>query len=425
MKIQKYYDGMWERKIPQLLFYIGLTIELVIVIIDKSRYINPIEGQLFRVTFLFFACKLLSTKYSAKEWIFILLLEAVAFVSYRVCGKNDLIRLVTFVAACKGMDLKRVLRYTFYVTALGCLAIILLAVTGIYGEMTSTQVFGHMGREALDDARYWVAQPVAETRYTLGMGHPNALSCMFFMLTALGVYAWFEHMKWYSYLLIMLPNLGVYVLTDSRTGFLITSLFLAGACVVTYSKLLREKIFIYICGFLVFALCIGFSVDAAVCAQRVRDLQWNIYFLGHHVDNEHIEILSRIDESLTGRIVSLTDSERNDGMIETWSAFSCPENMDYYFDMGWVKLFYRYGIVPGSLYLIACLVLLWQLYKHRDACGLVLFTVFAIYTVIEAHLISVYLGRNYLLIMMGYYLTLNFYPKDGILKKRVCPLLRK
>ena len=399
------YRSMKKSRLPWFLFYVGLTIELVIVIIDKSSYINPIEGQLFRITFLLFTLKLILTDYSIREWCIIVVLEAVAFVSYRVCGKNDLIRLVTFVAACKNIPFKQMLKYTFYVTFAGCAVIISLAVTGIYGEMTSTQVFGHAGREALDDARYWVAEPVHETRYTLGMGHPNALSCMFFMLAALGIYAWFEHMKWYAYLFVMLLNIGVYALTDSRTGFLITSLFLAGACVVTYSKLLREKVFIYICGFLVFALCIGFSVDAAVCAQRVRELQWSDYFLGHHEDNRHIEILSRIDESLTGRIVSLTDSERNDGMIETWSVFSCPENMDYYFDMGWVKLFYRYGIVPGILYLIACLVLLWRLYKNRDACGLVLFTVFAVYTVIEAHLISVYLGRNYLLIIMGYYLT--------------------
>ena len=399
------YRSMKKSRLPWFLFYVGLTIELVIVIIDKSSYINPIEGQLFRITFLLFTLKLILTDYSIREWCIIVVLEAVAFVSYRVCGKNDLIRLVTFVAACKNIPFKQMLKYTFYLTFAGCAVIILFAVTGIYGEMTSTQVFGHAGREALDDARYWVAEPVYETRYTLGMGHPNALSCMFFMLAALGIYAWFEHMKWYAYLFVMLLNIGVYALTDSRTGFLITSLFLAGACVVTYSKLLREKVFIYICGFLVFALCIGFSVDAAVCAQRVRELQWSDYFLGHHEDNRHIEILSRIDESLTGRIVSLTDSERNDGMIETWSVFSCPENMDYYFDMGWVKLFYRYGIVPGILYLIACLILLWRLYKNRDACGLVLFTVFAVYTVIEAHFISVYLGRNYLLIIMGYYLT--------------------
>ena len=78
--------------------------------------------------------------------------------------------------------------------------------------------------------------------------------------------------------------------------------------------------------------------------------------------------------------------------------------MGYYFDMGWVKLFYRYGIIPGILYLMAQLVFLWKLYKQRDACGLLVFTILTIYTVVEAHLISVYIGRNFMLMMMGYYL---------------------
>ena len=75
--------------------------------------------------------------------------------------------------------------------------------------------------------------------------------------------------------------------------------------------------------------------------------------------------------------------------------------MNYYFDMGWVKVFYRYGVIPGILYVSANLLLLWRLWRKRDACGLALFVMFAVYTVVEAHLISAYIGRNYLLIMMG------------------------
>lgn len=403
--MREIYHNIKKSRLPWFLFYAGLTIELLIAIVDKSNYINPIEGQLFRITFLFFALKLLLTDYAWREWTVIVLLETVAFVSYRVTGKNDLIRLVTFVAACKNIPLRQMLKYTFYVTLAGCVAIVSLAVTGIYGDISSTQIYGHVGREALDAARYWTADPVPETRYTLGMGHPNALSGMFFMLVSLGVYVWFDHMKWYGYLAVMLLNLGVYAVTDSKTGLLITTMFLAGACVLTCCKYLRDKRFVYLIGLFVFALCIGFSVDAAVCAQRVRELQWSDYFLGYHEDNRHIEILSRIDESITGRIVSLTDSERNDGMIETWSLFSCPSNMDYYFDMGWVKLFYRYGIVPGFIYIVFCLAFWHKLYKRKDACGLLVFTVLAIYTVIEAHLISVYLGRNFMLMMVGYYIT--------------------
>lgn len=392
-----------ESPIPRLAFYIGLTIELLMVVIDKSNYSNPIEGYLFRVTFLLFACKLILTRYERREWVILVLLEGIGFISYRVTGANDMIRIVTFVAACKGIPLKEMLRYTFYVTLAGCLVIVALAVTGIYGDVSLTQAFGH---ESMESTLYIGEKPAAETRYTLGMGHPNALSCMFFMLVALGVYVWFERMKWYSYLFLLLLDAGIFLLTESKTSMLITTAFLLGAFLITCVKKLRNMPLLYICGLLVFLLCIAFSVDAAVCAQRVRDAQWNEFYYLNPRDNAHIVALGKIDRHISGRIVSLTDSADNNGSIETWSAFSRPNNMNYYFDMGWVKLFYRYGVVPGCLYIAACLALMWRMYKRRDACGLLLFATFAVYTVVEAHLISVYIGRNYLLMMMGYYLPL-------------------
>ncbi len=405
--MQNLYRKLRDSRLPWFLFYAGLTLELLIVIVDKSNYINPIEGYLFRVTFLLFAMKLVLTGYDRKEWIAILALEAIGFISYRVTGDNDIIRIVTFVAACKNIPLKQMLRYAFYVTLAGCIVIILLSVTGVYGEISLTQAYGH---ESAEETRYVGVEEAEETRYTLGMGHPNALSCMFLMLTALGVYVYFEQMRWYIYLFLMLLNVGVYGLTGSKTSMLITTAFIAGACLTTYWKALRQKAFVYLCGALVLVLCIGFSVDAAVCAQRVRDAQWNEFFYLNPRDNEHIVALGKIDRYINGRIVSLTDSENNDGMIQTWSAFSCENNMNYYFDMGWVKLFYRYGVIPGILYVAACLALLWQMYKRKDGCGLVLFVTFAIYTVVEAHLISCYVGRNYLLMMMGTMLCCQISP---------------
>ena len=397
--IMNFYRRLREESpFPRLVFYIGLTIELLMVIVDKSSYVNPIEGYLFRLTFLLFACKLLLTRYERREWALIFVMEAVGFISYRVTGANDIIRVVTFVAACKGIPVRAALQYTFYVTLAGCLAIVALAVTGIYGDISLTRDFGH---EAAEITRYIGELGEEETRYTLGMGHPNALSCMFFMLAALGVYVWFDRMKWYSYLFLMLLNAGVYALTRSKTSMLITAAFLCGACLLTVVKSLRKMTFFYVCGLLVFLLCIAFSVDAAVCAERVRVAQWNEFFYWNPGDNGHIVLLGKIDRYINGRIISLTDSEKNDGMIQTWSAFSCENNMNYYFDMGWVKVFYRYGVIPGILYVGANLILLWRLWRRRDACGLALFVMFAVYTVVEAHLISVYIGRNYLLMMMG------------------------
>lgn len=396
----EFYRKLKKSRLPWYLFYGGLTIELLIVIVDKSNLINPFEGRLFQITFLIFLLKLLLTDYSKKEWHWIVGLELLAFFSYWVTGANELIRIVTFVAACKNIPLKQMMRYAFYVTLAGCAVIVLLSVTGIYGDISLTQAYG---RESAETTIYIGVEPAKETRYTLGMGHPNALSCMFLMLLVMAVYVYFERMKWYLYLFLMLLNVGVYALSGSKTSMLITTAFLAGACALTYCRFLREDRFGYLCGLLVFAACIAFSVDAAVCAQRVRDVQWNEFYYGEPLDDRHIVTLAKIDRRISGRIISLTDSEANDGMIQTWSLFSRPENIEHYFDMGWVKVFYRYGIVPGIMYLLAHLALLWRIYRRKDACGLAVFTVLAVYTVVEAHLVSFYIGRNFLLMMMGWY----------------------
>lgn len=396
MGIRNFYGVLWKHRIPQLLFYIGLSIELIIVIIDKSNYINPIEGLLFRVTFLFFALKLLSTEYTWKEWCLIAVLELVALISYKTTGKNDIIRIVTFVAACKGIPLKQMIRYAFYVTLAGCVAIVFLAVTGIYGEMSLTADYGR-------DWAVFYGQNSIERRYTLGMGHPNALSGMFLMLLAMGIYVYAERLKWYVYLFLMLLNIGIYGLTDSRTSMIIATVLLLASFIMTYCRFFREKKIAYICGFLAFVLCVGFSVDASAGALRVKDAWVDYVYAWEKPADIHMQFLLKADQFMNGRIKSLTNTARKDGTISTWSAFSCPENMDYYFDMGWVKLFYRYGIVPGILYCIACAALLWQFYRKRDAFGLVVFTVLAVYSVMEAHLFSVYIGRNFLLMMMGSY----------------------
>ena len=402
MGIRNFYGIVWKYKIPQLLFYIGLSAELIIVIIDKSNYLNPIEGLLFRVTFLLFGLKLVCTGYTWKEWCLIAVLELVSLISYRVTGRNDLIRIVTFTAACKGIPLKQMIRYAFYVTLAGCMVIVFLAVAGIYGDMSLTADYG----------REWAVTyggSSVETRYTLGMGHPNALSCMFLMLLAMGIYGYDKRQKWYVYLFLMLLNIGIYGLTDSKTSMLVATMLLLASFVMTYCRFFREKFIAYLGGFLVFALCVGFSVDAAANAPRVMEA-WRLYvYCDAMPEDNHTRILLQADKFMNGRIKSLTDSERNDGTIETWSAFSCPENMDYYFDMGWVKLFYRYGVVPGILYCAACAALLWQFYRKKDAFGLVVFTVLAVYSVMEAHLFSVYIGRNFLLMMMGSY----FLPSSG------------
>ena len=113
--------------------------------------------------------------------------------------------------------------------------------------------------------------------------------------------------------------------------------------------------------------------------------------------------LKRLDDFLNGRILDLYwGSVNHEGTVERWSLFSEARN-NYYFDMGFVRVFYWYGILPAIVYFAMNLLLIWECYKKRDTSGFVMMVVLAVYTVVEAHIISVYIGRNYLLLLFGAY----------------------
>lgn len=364
-------------RIATIVLYLSVTLEILIVIVDKSNYINPIEGQLFRLTFLLAACKVLLTRYSLKEWAAMVLFGVLGLISYKATGRNEILRIVVFIAACKGEDVKKLLRYVFYTTTVGCALLILLSVTGIYGGLALEADFG---------------RGYVQTRYCLGLGHPNALHCMVMMLVLLGLYLYNEKIRWYYYVMLFAMNYALYLLTDSNTGFLMTSCGIIGAAVIHYWKSLKGHKWVYIAGAAVFFACVAFSVLAAD-SRFAKPL--NYWF-----ENP---LIATAESHLNGRIKDLYyGSQTAQGTTATWSLFSSPES-EYYFDMGHVRLFYWYGIIPGAIYVILNLLLFWQCYKKKDGMGLVMMTVLAVYTVVEAHIVSVYIGRNYILFLMGMY----------------------
>lgn len=359
------------------LLYMSVTLEIIIVVVDKSNYINPVEGQLFRITFLLAALKVLCSRYSMREWAALLLFGILGLVCYKATGRNEILRIVVFVAACKHVDMKKMLKYVFWTTLAGCLALVLLSVSGIYGRAALETDFG---------------RGYTQVRYCLGLGHPNALHCMFFMLMLLGLYLYNERMKWYDYVILAGLNYGLYLLTDSNTGMIMTSCTILGGVVIRYAKGLSGEKWIYAAGAMVFLLCVAFSMLAADAG-----------FVKPHNYQLLNPQMNWIDMHTNGRIRDLYyGSAGSEGTVATWSLFSSPDN-SYYFDMGFVRLFYWYGIIPGMVCVVVCVLLIRQFYKKKDGMALVMIVALSVYTVVEAHIVSVYIGRNYLLFLLGMY----------------------
>ena len=351
------------KRIGDYVFYAALVLEMLYVIIDKSEYILPYETWLFRLTFLMFAVKIACTKYTRREWLSIILMGFLGVVSFLATDREEIIRMVAFVIAFKGIDIKTATKVTFYETLVGCLVIVLLSLNGIYGAASVTGHFRGGGIE--------------ETRYCLGMGHPNALHCMFFVVLVLGMALYNEKLKWYAYVLLQLLNFGVYFLTDSRTGMLMAVVAIFFAAFLHYGKKLREKKLLYILSILFVVLCVIFAV-----------------FVG--IYGVEFPFMRKIDIRINGRF----QYGKSDGGIQYWSLFSNSDNQNY-FDMGYIRIFYWYGIIPGILYTVSICILIWNCYKQKAYDAFLVIMAFSAYMIIEAHAVSVYLGRNYILLFMG------------------------
>ena len=366
-------------KIAYYTFYLAVVIEVLIVIVDKSAYTNPIEGRLFQFTFLLFLVKACLTKYSWKEYLAIALFLVLGSISYLVTERNEIVRIVMFIAACKDIDMKKCLKLVFYMTLIGCVAIILLALVGVGGAVSLTQDYGRGS---------------VETRYTLGMGHPNALQCMIWALTVLGLYLYGERMRWYGYLCLFAVNVFFFLLTDSKTSMLVAAFSIFYAGIMHFIKNDKVKKYFSIAGLLATIGSIVLAVVAAANAYRVYNYDWG-------TDRTTISALfAKLDNILTGRIRSLTGNTRWEGTVQTWSFFSEPAN-DYYFDIGWVRLFYWYGIIPACVCIAVLLIVTVYCIRKKKYAEVVMITAFSVYTLIEAHAVSVYIARNYVFFLIG------------------------
>lgn len=366
-------------KIAYYSFYIAVIIEVLMVIIDKSNYTNPIEGRLFQLTFLLFLIKVCLTKYTRREYAVILLFCLLGAASYFITERNEIIRLVMFVAACKNIEMKKCLKMVFWLTLSGCLAIILLSVTGIYGAVSLTQDYGRGS---------------IETRYTLGMGHPNALQCMVWALTALGIYLYREKMRFYHFVVVFILNVAAFVLSDSKTSFLV-AVFTIAVAYLSGEKLPKriKKLCAWLNGVVVIG-SIGASIVMAANAYRVYNHDW------HCVSDPVTMLFVRLNDLLNGRIRILTETVGWEGSMNSWTLFSGPDSI-YYFDMGWVRLFYWYGIIPGCVFVAVIVILLIYFLKKEDYLSIALIAAISLYTIAEAHVISVYLARNYVFFLIG------------------------
>ncbi|WP_026491743.1 hypothetical protein [Butyrivibrio sp. XPD2002] len=367
-------------KLRNIALYAALTIELLLMVYERSVLPLSSPKQIFRISFVLSVIALLLTKYSLKQWIVIVIVCAISVVSYKITGNNDLLRFSVFVIACKDVDLKAMLRYIFVMTTAGALLIVAMSVTGFAGDI---RLIDDFGREA-----------GSEVRYTFGFGHPNTLMSVVFSIEVLFVYLIRDYKRAVrnGIMVAMLAlNVILYFFTGSRTGVALTVFTIVLAFAVYEIKFLQESAFLYGFGIAVIGACVAFSVWAARISKYARKKKYPFYY--------------KLDKILTGRIQSLYyDTKPHKGSLKTWSLFGDEFSGNSFFDMGWVRLFYWYGIIPAILILLVIVYFIYRLYHRRDYATMIMVISISVFTLVEASFVSSFIGRNYLLPIAGVYL---------------------
>ena len=371
-----------RRKLANRLFYLALMIELILMIVEKSELPFSYESYVFRITFVITFLAVIITDHENREWALIAAIWVFTFACYRLTGRNELLRYATFVMAAKNINLGKTMKVMFWTCCIGFLIIALLSVTGIYGSVALYSDFGRNDEQ------------VPELRYAFGFGHPNTLWGCVYALILLWMWIYGSKAKWWHFVLVTVANFALYKVTASRTSMMIGMFTILLAVLVRYVPSIRTRKYAYILTMIITpCLCVAFSVWSACVS----------YIPRYHIRNKYEDYINILDDILNNRIHNLyRANNRHAGAIDSWKLFSDHESIEY-FDMGWVRLFYWYGIIPTAVICVLLIVFIYLCFKRKDAWTLIVVLSLSIYTVIEATFVSEYIGRNILLPVLGVY----------------------
>ena len=368
------------KNLAGLAFWIGLGVELLIRVIEKSSLVNPYEGLLFRLTFCLFSAKVLYLFYAGgfqkKELAAYAVLIALGVLSWRISGRNQLLRFTMFMLACRGEDNRKVLKAFLFSMISGTAILALLSLAGLMGTVTVTANFdGEVSR-----------------RFCFGMGNPNSFQIMIGAIVLLTMVLYGKTMGKIWFPALMVLDVVLYVLCRSLMGTGLIALAVLGAWFLRIQEEKKDaqqaaQQNLVLCSVLkiVFAAGILFCIAGAVWGNTLPWIDW----IDAHL--------------LSGRIASIWDFTFHDGTLSTWTWFGSRLN-DRFFDLGWIRVVYWYGVIPALLILWMTFRLERCMERRRDFTGCMAVMIVSLFTLMEAHFVSEYIGRNYMLVMMAPYL---------------------
>lgn len=164
-----------------------------------------------------FCLKIILTRYSFKEIILNVVLIVCSFLSLKVSGDARVLWFALAIIAAKGINLKKIVKYSLITLCICCFIFILLS---LFGVTNISSVYYNKG-----------------TRFSFGMGHPNMCSAYYNIIFAHLGYLYFDKIKIKHTVFSSIGAIIIFLFTKSRTGMLVYII------AWLYFILLKKKIF--------------------------------------------------------------------------------------------------------------------------------------------------------------------------------------
>lgn len=353
---------------------------------------------------------MLQNTYTTKEKLIFLILMIFGVLLYLNTGINTGIKAPVYVMAVKGIDC-RYLAKGFLFTIIGSIGIIMIyALMFVPDSIYLYDVRNSRGFQGL--------------RFCFGFTNPNLFQIILFAALTFTFLVYGRRMGFRSFLISLLVYYAITYLTDSQTGFLVGIFLIVGMIIIrksSWSGLSNVYFGIFLTGML------SMLIISILAAADIEKGFW----------------MNHINDLISGRMnqLALYTNAQECALpyIWNWHLFSARENKNWY-DLGYIQLFYYYGIIEGCCYLAFVYHAVRKAWMKKDSLGILLITGFCIYLFMEARYFTNYLTSDYLLMMSvivlkgttaemdlcgDYEKTVHKYIQSGYSNKHISPIAYK
>jgi hypothetical protein len=295
--------------------------------------------------------KIILEKYTLRDICICALLNFLGILNWLSTGNATVLLTCIVITAAKDTDYMTILRTSLFIRG------------GLYIVRTSMAVIGLFDiQERLFVDEYDVSQ--LRIRYALGYGQPNATHFEFFVIVVLLVLVYGYRLKLWHYVAALLYNYFIFGYTDSRSGFLVTSIFIIMCYMISLKNSLGSVIFncVKAISNKVFIITAVISAVGAILFFYVDVLQSWGTFSSRFMTSSYV---------ITNNIINLFG------------------NKDVKTDLGMINFLYGDGLIFFILFLAGYYILMKKHNNRDDAFLMVACCCYALYCITEAYADSI------------------------------------